>query len=213
MANRPSRKRGVAMNPPDPAQAVPRWSKDLPNDQCLWWWWNEDEDSTPFPVSIFYSGTSDSYFAPEGQWGWTRYQPVEEMGGWWMRIIEPALPSQGPIHPAPEPAPVAGAHTPGPWSYTLSRSTSDDEHDVYEIHGNESKLPLHTWVASARTCQVEPEIAEANARLIAASPDLLAALEKFVGTCDRGNPQDFIRNIGIACEQARAAVAKAKGAK
>lgn len=69
------------------------WSKSLPNESGLWWWWNEDEDSMPLPVTIMYSGTSDSYFASEGQWGWTRFQNVEEMGGWWMKCIEPERPT------------------------------------------------------------------------------------------------------------------------
>lgn len=71
------------------------WSKLLPNEQGLWWWWNEDEDSTPFPVSIMYSGTSDSYFASEGQWGWNTFQEVADMGGWWMKVAEPERPLSG----------------------------------------------------------------------------------------------------------------------
>ncbi len=71
----------------------PIWTKDLPRVSGLYWWWNEDEDSLPIPVSIHYSGTSDSYFAPAGQWGWTRFQDVQEMGGRWMRLIEPERPA------------------------------------------------------------------------------------------------------------------------
>jgi len=69
------------------------WSRDLPNEQGVWWWWNDDEDSAPLHVSIMYSGSDGSYFAPAGQYGWNRYQPVKEMGGWWMRLREPALPN------------------------------------------------------------------------------------------------------------------------
>ena len=55
--------------------------------------------------------------------------------------------------------------------------------------------------------------AEANARLWAASPELLAALEasesllKRLSVCNR----DFTRQIDEACKQAHTAIAKAKG--
>lgn len=69
-----------------------RWSKDIPNDQGLWWWWNQDEDSAPIAISVTYSGTSGDYFASIGQYGWTEPQNVAEMGGFWMRLHEPSPP-------------------------------------------------------------------------------------------------------------------------
>lgn len=69
------------------------WTRNLPNESGFWWWWNEDEDSLPYPIDIQYSGTSDSYFASIGQFGWTRAQEVSEMGGWWMRLPEPERPT------------------------------------------------------------------------------------------------------------------------
>ena len=86
----------------DPAQEHPSalidglsgvWSKDLPTEQAWYWWWNEDPDSEPVPVSIITSGTDGRCFASKGQLGWTRHQYVEEMGGQWMRLIEPVLPA------------------------------------------------------------------------------------------------------------------------
>lgn len=74
--------------------ALGEWQRKLPDESGLWWWWNEDEDSLPLVVDIAYSGTSDSYFAMQGQHGWTRYQDVEEMGGWWRRLPEPERPTQ-----------------------------------------------------------------------------------------------------------------------
>jgi hypothetical protein len=70
------------------------WQKELPSESGLWWWWNGDEDAAPIPVTIMYSGCGDNYFAPEGQYGWTRFQAVEEMGGWWKRLPEPLLPKE-----------------------------------------------------------------------------------------------------------------------
>lgn len=69
-----------------------RWTKTPPAESGLWWWWNEDEDSLPIVVDISYSGTSNSYFAGAGQHGWTRFQEVSEMGGFWMRQQEPEHP-------------------------------------------------------------------------------------------------------------------------
>lgn len=58
--------------------------------QCWYWWWNEDPDGVPVPVSVMYSGQDKNYFASEGQLGWNRFQLVEEMEGWWKKLIEPA---------------------------------------------------------------------------------------------------------------------------
>lgn len=69
------------------------WSKSLPTEQGWYWWWNEDPDDVPVPVSILASGMDGRCFASKGQFGWTRHQYVEEMGGWWMRLIEPELPA------------------------------------------------------------------------------------------------------------------------
>lgn len=69
------------------------WSKQLPGESGLWWWWNEDEDSNAIVVDIAFSGTDGTYFAMQGQHGWSRFQPVSEMQGWWMRLHEPKFPS------------------------------------------------------------------------------------------------------------------------
>lgn len=72
----------------------PEFTKTIPVELGLYWWWNEDEDSNPIVVDIAYSGTSNSCFAMQGQHGWTRYQDVEEMGGWWAPITIPAQPKE-----------------------------------------------------------------------------------------------------------------------
>lgn len=71
------------------------WSQELPDEQALWWWWNGDEDSSPIPVNIAYSGTNGNYFATCGQWGWEEYRELSDMGGWWMRCVEPPPPEEG----------------------------------------------------------------------------------------------------------------------
>jgi hypothetical protein len=55
------------------------------------------------------------------------------------------------------------------------------------------------------------DAARANARLIAAAPELLEALRLFVSVCDTAPPTELMASIGSACKQARAAIAKAEG--
>ena len=100
-------------------------------------------------------------------------------------------------------------HTPGPWTYE-----SDHTHRQFNIRmlghligtRDEAKhictvnnLPTH--VLANR----DPNTAEANARLIAAAPDLLAALEMAV----RNANADLYQQCWYA--GACAAIAKAKG--
>lgn len=89
-------------------------------------------------------------------------------------------------------------HTPGPWSIR-----DDDEDGVVSIVGN-SKIVL----ALVRTATVEP--GDANARLIAAAPELLEALEPFgaIDLIESRLPAEF----AMLVLRARAAIAKATGA-
>lgn len=82
-------------------------------------------------------------------------------------------------------------HTPGPWS--INDQNPDDE----EIEAPSGPVAI----ALGRE-------AEANARLIAAAPDLLAALEECLLNSDiHGKYGPPARSL----EKARAAIAKAKG--
>jgi hypothetical protein len=89
-------------------------------------------------------------------------------------------------------------HTPGPWASHYHKTT-----DTYTIHVEGRSW--ESWaVAEVGFCTQD----EANARLIAAAPELLAALETaiapFAGISDENLLLDWQRN-------ARAAIAKAKG--
>lgn len=81
-------------------------------------------------------------------------------------------------------------HTPGPWSVSCSGN------DVENVSG-------------AGVCALyADETAEANARLIAAAPDLLAAAEAMLRSIDEG---PAFGNGEIEIDKLRVAVAKARG--
>ena len=91
-------------------------------------------------------------------------------------------------------------HTPGPWH--IGVRTFHAGRDVYGPKGEP--------VAVADQELTLPEESAANARLIAAAPDLLAALEALVGEADLGEV-DLDDDDRAKLEQARAAIAKATG--
>jgi len=104
------------------------------------------------------------------------------------------------------PAPAQTAHTPGPWRVT-------EYGGEIAIHAEDnSKIALpEKWYASDRA------EAESNARLIAASPCLLAALERLANAVDahcRDITTAALIELDDATITARAAIAKAtKGGK
>lgn len=97
-------------------------------------------------------------------------------------------------------------HTPGPWTFT-SEQISDDG---VQIHDEIRCFHLQsgdTVVLDGCGCCDSPRLGNpADARLIAAAPDLLGALEVIVATeHERHGYNPFWT------DQARAAIAKAKG--
>jgi hypothetical protein len=82
-------------------------------------------------------------------------------------------------------------HTAGPW--TVSKPS-----------GNYIDTPASKGSIAALTFSATP----ADARLIAAAPDLLAALQEVL--CDLDTLREPYRNEAI-CERVRAAIAKATG--
>lgn len=85
-------------------------------------------------------------------------------------------------------------HTPGPWFY------SRNGNPIY-ITGNWDKV-AGTYADVAEIAQQEQSEAQANARLIAAAPDMLAALKAIL---------DETGGMGGPFTAARAAIAKATG--
>jgi hypothetical protein len=93
-------------------------------------------------------------------------------------------------------------HTPGPWNVETVKTSIGHAHKItptntciYVDHRNESERDEKTRTALA------------NARLIAAAPDLLAALRKLVPADFDNHPQDFMPEW----HKARAAIIKATG--
>lgn len=96
-------------------------------------------------------------------------------------------------------------HTPGPWLIGRDK----DEWGRFNILGG----PLKIHVAKASACK-DREASVANARLIAAAPELLAALELFFQVNEAGIERGTTLGEQLAIagffENARAAIAKAK---
>lgn len=90
------------------------------------------------------------------------------------------------------------AHTPGPWEVVPQGNVPAEEVLELWIRGPNLILPYRVAVS-------DEDIA--NARLIAAAPDLLAALEEFFHTATERHPDLF-----GATAAARAAIAKATSA-
>ena len=88
-------------------------------------------------------------------------------------------------------------HTPGPWT---TKKLDIGTYDVCRCGNDE----IRTRVCRLHASQIQPEhggTIEANARLIASAPDLLAALERLAHPMADDDDLDY----------ARAIIAKAKG--
>jgi hypothetical protein len=102
-------------------------------------------------------------------------------------------------------------HTPGPWTYSRW-----DEHGYTRFYIAQQEgapyTPDYSDVASMVTETVSGEriaVQEANARLIAAAPELLEALRLCYDHCRLYFPEVEHNNVG---EAVRSALAKATGA-
>lgn len=101
-------------------------------------------------------------------------------------------------------------HTPGPWSYEL-----EDSQLIRDSEGNsivEVFLPMHRELGYDKSAEIQ----EANARLIAAAPDLLEALKQLMADYEaiiagefNWNESDENSPLWVKCNQA---IAKAGGA-
>jgi hypothetical protein len=91
------------------------------------------------------------------------------------------------------------SHTPGPWAWDTR---------LTDLEGKPLEALTHAGGSVLVHAAAWP-IEEADARLIASAPDLLAALERIAGTSD--DPRTHAIGGTEMREVARGAIAKAKG--
>ena len=96
-------------------------------------------------------------------------------------------------------------HTPGPWSIEWDHQSNTPEFIRAFVDGEMEDVAI-----------VTPDTPVANARLIAAAPDLLSALKECIteegATCfvrSKSNPEYMDRRLNYISEIARSAIAKA----
>ena len=111
-------------------------------------------------------------------------------------------------------------HTNGPWFRTVSQ---DNEETLYKICTAAENGEPKEIIARVNHCVITPGLAisdevRANARLIAAAPDLLAALVNCLPLLEASHldmidaqQEDSADLVFIGLEQVRDAIAKAKG--
>jgi len=102
--------------------------------------------------------------------------------------------------------------TPGPWQWYWRAENPEEHGDVADCGVFHEKRPGHAY-SIARCPRYETrEQWEANARLIAAAPDLLEALEGIVAADFESVPRPAVyRAVKMLQDEARFAIAKAEG--
>jgi hypothetical protein len=96
-------------------------------------------------------------------------------------------------------------HTPGPWIVRYDTQSALEEHSTPIVSSLDGNIPVCEMYSVATY--------HANAALIAAAPDLLAACEAFAAA-QQAASVDGARSFGMyadAMEAAYAAIAKARG--
>lgn len=131
---------------------------------------------------------------------------------------EPSLDPPDPPREPEEPQPRAMKPTPGPWTYA-ARTTRRGWTSEFSINGPDWRNMAIVYVQDDDRHGDEPILGsgEANARLMAAAPDLLAACERLyrhaIALWMGANPTLALAEIenDEVIKAAYAAIAKAKG--
>jgi hypothetical protein len=101
-------------------------------------------------------------------------------------------------------------HTPGPWRYVDESDMTPEEPFWIGAEHPTCGFVSHACVRSGSTESDELGDLEANARLIAAAPELLEALKNLLCGCTDGDGERWIPPRGCL-DDAKAAIAKATG--
>src|ERR1700722_6177446 len=96
------------------------------------------------------------------------------------------------------------SHTPGPWYVRPARR------HVWDVRSSNDPAPSLYCTVEEGWGPSAGEVAEANARLIAAAPELLACLLELFDLAPSRRQED-LEKLGPAMDRAIAAIAKAKG--
>ena len=96
-------------------------------------------------------------------------------------------------------------HTPGPW---LIEAQNSHTGAIATVH-NTTDVWVEIWSENWIVTGMGPEEQSANARLIAAAPDLLEALKRLSDQCDR--MRLLGQHMTDAEESAKTAITKATG--
>jgi len=99
-------------------------------------------------------------------------------------------------------------HTPGPWKARLAPS-GIKRNNHWIIQADSPHIPGKIQVVAEMNGPWNPVNYKANAHLITAAPDLLAALTLATDEAQKGWDEGFVPPDWF--DQARAAIAKAKG--
>ena len=100
---------------------------------------------------------------------------------------------------------MSGQHTPGPWQAIGTDPAEGGDWFWIMAQPNPAMRGFTKEIGTVSGSQADPMQA-ANARLIAAAPDLLEALEAFIAGADAGH-------VSVEVDRtARAAIAKARAA-
>lgn len=92
-------------------------------------------------------------------------------------------------------------HTPGPWQVEFAHTQQSSGIVYWQVHDGSDAIACNQFCAAGN--------AEANARLIAAAPDLLGALKEILESPEsQENSYDCFQGLK---DLARAAIAKAEG--
>ena len=117
--------------------------------------------------------------------------------------------------------PSLAVHTPGPWSQSHRQSSHDGMYRTQVYDANGEAIATCAWYP-VKAKYGEGTNREANARLIAAAPDLLASLQECVAALDSEAMKSALflyadkykwKGPKIDMRKARAAIAMATGEK